>query len=80
MVLVVLAVPPYFPTVSDRGPNISSVRAGTMPTLAILVCPYHFSSVQWPSHSLQPHGLQHTRLPCPSPTPGACSNSCPSNW
>ena len=32
------------------------------------------------SDSLQPHGLQHTRLPCPSPTPGACSNSCPSNW
>ena len=32
------------------------------------------------SDSLQPHGLQHTRLPCPSPTPGACSNSCLSNW
>ena len=30
------------------------------------------------SSSLQPHGLPHTRLPCPSPTPGACSNSCPS--
>ena len=29
--------------------------------------------------SLWPHGLQHTRLPCPSPTPGACSNSCPSS-
>ena len=29
------------------------------------------------SNSLQTHGLQHTRLPCPSPTPGACSNSCP---
>ena len=28
---------------------------------------------------LQPHGLQHTRLPCPSPMPKACSNSCPSN-
>ena len=28
-------------------------------------------------YSLQPHGLQHTRLPCPSPTPRACSNSCP---
>ena len=26
--------------------------------------------------SLQPHGLQHARLPCPSPSPGACSNSC----
>ena len=29
--------------------------------------------------SLRPHGLQHTRLPCLSPTPGACSNSCPSS-
>ena len=29
------------------------------------------------SDSLWPHGLQHTRLPCPSPTPRACSNSCP---
>ena len=28
-----------------------------------------------------PHGLQHTRLPCPSPSPGAFSNSCPlSQW
>ena len=33
------------------------------------------------SDSLQPHGLQHARLPCLSPTPGACSNSCPmSQW
>ena len=31
------------------------------------------------SNSLQPHGLKHTRLPCPSPIPGACSNSCSSN-
>ena len=30
--------------------------------------------------SLWPHGLQHARLPCPSPTLGACSNSCPSSW
>ena len=29
------------------------------------------------SNSLQPHGLQHIRLPCSSPSPGACSNSCP---
>ena len=45
----------------------------------------------WPSlvqfcHSvvsdfLQPHGLQYTRLPCPSWSPRACSNSCPlSHW
>ena len=30
-------------------------------------------------NSLWPHGLQHTRPPCPSPTPGASSNSCPSS-
>ena len=33
------------------------------------------------SNSLRPHGPQHARLPCPSPSPGACSNSCPlSPW
>ena len=31
------------------------------------------------SDSLPSHGLQHARLPCPSPSPGACSNSCPSS-
>ena len=37
---------------------------------------YHqFSSVV--SNSLQPHGLQYSRAPCPSPTPGGYSNSCP---
>ena len=40
----------------------------------------HFSrSVM--AYSLRPHGLQHIRLPCPSPAPRACSNSCPlSQW
>ena len=33
------------------------------------------------SDSLPPYGLQHTRLPCPSATLGACPNSCPlSRW
>ena len=33
------------------------------------------------SDSLRPHGLQHARLPCPSPSPRACSSSCPlSQW
>ena len=31
------------------------------------------------SNSLWPHGLQQARLSCPSPTPRACSNSCPSS-
>ena len=43
------------------------------------------SSVQFShsvaSNSLQPHGLQHARPSCPSPTPGVYSNSCPlSRW
>ena len=32
------------------------------------------------SDSLWPHGLQHTMLPCPSPFPGVCSDSCPLSW
>ena len=46
---------------------------------------FGYDSVQFShsvvSYSLQPHGLQCARPPCPSPTPGACSNSCPlSRW
>ena len=32
------------------------------------------------SDSLRPHGLQDTRLPCPSPSLRTCSNSCPLSW
>ena len=43
-----------------------------------------FSSVQFShsvvSYSLWPHGVQHARPPCPSPTPGVYSNSCPLSW
>ena len=45
-------------------PTVSSVQSSPVAQL----CP-----------TLQPHGLQHPRLPCPSPTSGACSNSCPSS-
>ena len=39
------------------------------------------SSCSVMSNSLWPHGLHLTRLPCPSPSPGSCSNSCPlSRW
>ena len=42
---------------------------------------YQFSSVQFSwsvmSDSLRPHESQHARPPCPSPTPGVYSNSCP---
>ena len=53
--------------------------------LSISVLFFFFSLSVQCSHSVvsdswRPHGLQHTRLPCPSPTPSACSNSCPSSW
>ena len=38
---------------------------------------HQFSSVAQSCPTLWPHGLQHARLPCPSPIPGASSNSCP---
>ena len=44
------------------------------------ISPVQFSHSVVPD-SLWPHGLQHARLPCPSPTPGVHSNSCPlSRW
>ena len=53
-------------------PRVSAEVTGLM----VLVV--YFSVV---SNSLRPHGLQHARLPCPSPSPGTCSNSCPlSQW
>ena len=55
---------------------------------ALATCSSQIVSVQFSlfshsvmSNSLWPHGLQHTRLPCLSPTPRVCSNSCPlSRW
>ena len=41
---------------------------------------FPFSSVAQLRLTVQPHGPQHARLPCPSPTLGAYSNSCPSSW
>ena len=40
---------------------------------------FSFQSVPQSCPTLRPQGLLHTRLPCPSPTPRACSNSCPSS-
>ena len=60
----------------------------TNPTASLYPIPWHIvfseNSVQLShsvvSNSLRPHGLQHARLPCPSPTPGVHSNSCPLSW
>ena len=65
---------PSFPQLEFRG---VSMRKHSLP---MPLYP-QFSSVAQSCLTLQPHGLQHARLPCPSPTPGAYSNSHPlSQW
>ena len=53
--------------------------SGSFPMWITQFSSFHFGcSVM--SDSLQPHESQHTRRPCPSPTPGVHSNSCPLSW
>ena len=62
---------------------LSPTLAGSFFTISASweALPAHQFSRSVMSDSLWPHGLQHPRLPCPSPTPKACSNSCPlSQW
>ena len=59
--------------------HLFSVLLGIYPRVEFLG---HFSSIQYrsvASDSFWLYGLQHARLPCPSPTPGVYSNSCPSS-
>ena len=62
----------------------SSSIASSQSLLSIFSCVYVLLlmfSHEVMSHSLQSHEMQHARLPCPSPTLGAYSNSCPlSRW
>ena len=70
----------FFP--SDGQSIGASASASVLPMNSQVDClsvQFQFShSVM--SDSLQSHELQHARLPSPSPTPGTCSNSCPSSW
>ena len=56
--------------------HIKEYLAFITTAVASILLPYH--SVVF--SSLWPHGLQHTRLPCPVPSPRVCSNLCPLNW
>ena len=53
----------------------TTVKYRLTPVRILLLC----SHWAMPHHLLS-QGLQHTRLPCPSPSPGVCSNSCPLSW
>ena len=55
---------------------LTHVDVWRKPTRYCKTVPFSLSVM---SDSLWPHGLQQARPPCPLPTPGACSNSCPSS-
>ena len=74
----------HFNTWSQFSVNTGSHWLGTMAELGVAYISepsVQFSSVAQSCPTLRPHGLQHARPPCPSPTPGVYSNSCPlSQW
>ena len=58
------------------GPQKSQTQLKRFSMRIYISVQFHLSVV---SDAWQPHGLQYARPPCPSPTPRACSNSCPSS-
>ena len=70
----------------DRGAWRATVHGAAesrtwLSTIAIKLLPVQFSSVAQLCPTLWPHELQHSRPPCPSPTPWVYPNSCPlSRW
>ena len=69
--------------VTSQGPTSGHGGARNPELMCLTQIIHKLSSVQFnhsvTSDSLRPHGLQHVRLSCPSPTPGVYSNSCPSS-
>ena len=60
----------------DQAGLVEGVRPGAWALISQLLLFSHLVM----SDSLWPRGLQHARLPCPSLSPGVCSNSCPLSW
>ena len=85
--LLALFSPPCGISLSLRDPTIAraSTKHSCWDKTSVLACISHedYYSVQFSrsvvSDSLRPHESQHVRPPCPSPTPGVYTNSCPSS-
>ena len=71
------------PSSSESPPGLGEgLQCRSQRPLLLRNCQLNFSqfSLSVVSISLQSHGLKHARVPCPLPTPGVHSNSCPSIW
>ena len=73
------SVLPMYKQELDWADRSSNLLSSNLKVFALALCLSLQFSCSVMSNSLWPHGLQHTRLPCPSPTPRDYSNSCPSS-
>ena len=65
----------------ETGIRLSLVNWHCNPFLLGFVSSFkNYCSVTQSCPTLRPHELQHIRIPCPSPSPGVCSDSCPLSW
>ena len=62
-----------------RGPGDLAIGVIASIWVGLFTSVSRFSSVAQSCPTLRPHESQHSRPPCPSPTPGVYSNSCPSS-
>ena len=62
------------------GVGCHSLLQGIFPTQKSNQGLLHRRQILYHNAIFRPCGLQHTRPPCPSPSPRACSNSCPLSW
>ena len=78
IILIFIQFKGYFPfTVVTKYCLYSSCCAAADASLSLSSVQFSHSVV---SNSLWPHGLQHSRPSCPSPTVRLCSNTCPLSW
>ena len=69
----------FMACLDDRGAKWNMIRKLMTRIWESSISSVHFS-LSVVSNSLWPHKSQHTRPPCPSPTPGVHSNTCPWSW
>ena len=74
VLLIEMRAVSYLDNLKNVSSPLQEVRSPDRNGLEVFLLLFSCSVV---SNSLQPHGLQQARLPCPSPSPRVCSNSCP---